>query len=123
MSTHAMLPAAMTGVARPSARRLGTWLLLAPRNLLIAIMQVYRRVVSPTYGDVCKYYPSCSAYAVGALQQHGAAGGVARTAARLARCHPWAVGGVDDVVPRRGFAHDLTRHGFVVPSPVERTAP
>jgi putative membrane protein insertion efficiency factor len=45
--------------------------------------------------SVCKYYPSCSAYAVGAVQQHGLVKGSALTAARLARCHPWARGGID----------------------------
>jgi len=65
---------------------------------------------------VCKYYPSCSAYAVGAVQQYGAVVGSALTAARIARCHPWAVGGVDDVPPRKNFRYDLTRHGFVVPA-------
>jgi len=45
----------------------------------------------------------------------GYGGGVA--AARLARCHPWADGGVDDVPPHKNFRHALTRHGFVVPAP------
>ena len=70
---------------------------LLPRNAVLALLHGYRATISHTYGDVCKYYPSCSAYAVGAVQQHGAIKGSALTAARLARCHPWAEGGVDDV--------------------------
>jgi putative membrane protein insertion efficiency factor len=88
---------------------------LMPRNAGLALLHGYRATISHTYGDVCKYYPSCSAYAVGAVQQHGLAKGVALTAARLARCHPWAKGGVDDVPLHPRFRHELTRHGFVVP--------
>jgi len=88
---------------------------LLPRNALLALLHGYRATVSHTYGDVCKYYPSCSAYAVGAVQQHGAVKGAAMAAARIARCHPWAAGGIDDVPPHRHFRHDLTPHGFVVP--------
>lgn len=90
---------------------------LIPRNIALALLHGYRATISHTYGDVCKYYPSCSAYAVGAVQQHGAVVGSALTAARIARCHPWAKGGIDDVPPREDFRYDLTRHGFVVPLP------
>lgn len=90
---------------------------LLPRNAGLALLHAYRATISHVYGDVCKYYPSCSAYAVGAVQQHGLVKGSALTAARLARCHPWAQGGIDDVPLHRSFRHELTRHGFVVPSP------
>ncbi|WP_223878289.1 membrane protein insertion efficiency factor YidD [Microbacterium radiodurans] len=109
------LPAASTGDGRMHAHALVRSVPLLPRNLGISVLHVYRSVISPLYGDVCKYYPSCSAYAVGAVQQHGLIAGTARTAARLARCHPWAAGGVDDVPSSRHFRHKLTRHGFVVP--------
>lgn len=121
MSSSSALPVAMTGSARvlPAVRirEVPVWLWLAPRNAAIAIMHVYRTVVSPLYGDVCKYYPSCSAYSLGAYQQHGLTGGIWRTVFRLGRCHPWAVGGVDDVSPHTHFRYDLTNHGFVVPRP------
>lgn len=89
---------------------------LIPRNAGLALLHTYRATISHLYGDVCKYYPSCSAYAVGAVQQHGLVKGSALTARRLARCHPWAQGGIDDVPLHRDFRHELTRHGFVVPS-------
>lgn len=91
---------------------------LVPRNAGLALLHAYRATISHVYGDVCKYYPSCSAYAVGAVQQHGLLKGSALTAARLARCHPWAQGGIDDVHPHAHFRHALTRHGFVVPATV-----
>ena len=88
---------------------------LLPRNAVLALLHGYRATISPTYGDVCKYYPSCSAYAVGAVQQHGAVKGSVMAAARVARCHPWAKGGVDDVPLHTNFRYELTPRGFVVP--------
>lgn len=111
----ATLPAASLGEGNLAASTAVRSVPLLPRNAGIALLHAYRSVVSPLYGDVCKYYPSCSAYAVGAVQQHGLVKGSALSAARLARCHPWAAGGVDDVPEHRDFRHTLTRHGFVVP--------
>ena len=67
------------------------------KHLLIGLLRLYRAVVSPLYGDVCRYYPSCSAYALEAVQRHGSVRGTWLTVRRLARCHPWAEGGVDHV--------------------------
>lgn len=109
------LPMSATGDGGIAASTVVHGLPLLPRNIVLAALHGYRATVSHIYGDVCKYYPSCSAYAVGAVQQHGAIKGAALTAARLARCHPWAQGGIDDVKPHAHFRHDLTPHGFVVP--------
>lgn len=87
-------------------------LMLIPRNVCIAILVAYRTIVSPLYGDVCRYYPSCSSYTLQAIQQHGAVRGIWMGARRILRCHPWAAGGVDDIpVPTRTMT--LTRFGFV----------
>lgn len=67
------------------------------RQLLIWFVTGWRRFVSPVYGDVCKFHPTCSAYSLRALETHGAVKGVALTARRLVRCHPWSMGGVDYV--------------------------
>ena len=93
-----------------------TFLWLLPRNLCILILRGYRAVISPLYGDVCRYYPSCSAYALGSIQQHGVIKGVALGSWRLVRCHPWARGGVDDVRPRRVTRYRITDFGFVLPT-------
>lgn len=88
-------------------------LLLVPRNLVIAFLIAYRAVISPTYGDVCRYHPTCSAYGLKAAQDFGVLHGAWLTARRIGRCHPWARGGIDDVPdpgPRRTH---LTRFGFV----------
>ncbi len=67
------------------------------RYLLIGLLKAYRLLISPLYGDVCRYYPSCSAYALEAVQIQGSLRGSWLTARRLLRCHPWASGGVDHV--------------------------
>ena len=92
------------------------------KHVLIGLLKAYRTLISPLYGQVCKYYPSCSAYAVGAVQQHGLLKGSALTAAHLAHCHPWARGGVDDVPLHAHFRHNLTQYDFVVPSTDEAPA-
>lgn len=69
----------------------------APRNVLILLLKAYRTVVSPLYGDVCRYFPSCSAYALEAVTVHGAVRGTGLAAYRVVRCNPWSHGGVDHV--------------------------
>ena len=69
---------------------------LVARALLLVIGG-YRRFVSPLFGRHCRYEPTCSAYAAEAIRTHGAARGVVLAARRIARCHPWASGGLDPV--------------------------
>jgi uncharacterized protein len=73
----------------------------AMKYVLIDLLKAYRAVISPLYGDVCRYYPSCSAYALEAVTTHGAVRGSVLTVRRLLRCHPWAAGGLDPVPPAR----------------------
>lgn len=68
---------------------------------LIWMVRAYQLLVSPLLGPTCKFYPSCSAYAVDALRVHGPLTGLWLSARRLVRCHPWSHGGVDHVPPRR----------------------
>jgi putative membrane protein insertion efficiency factor len=89
---------------------------LAPRNLLILLLKAYRKVISPLYGDVCRYYPTCSAYGLGQVQQRGVVFGSVLTAARILRCNPWSKGGIDEVKPGTGRFR-VTESGFVVPNP------
>ena len=67
------------------------------KYVLIGLLRVYRAVISPLYGNVCKYYPSCSAYALESVTVHGAVKGSWLATRRLASCHPWAAGGYDPV--------------------------
>jgi putative membrane protein insertion efficiency factor len=66
---------------------------------LVWLIRIYQRTISPIFGQVCGYYPSCSAYGVTALERHGLVRGVALTAWRVLRCNPWSAGGVDHVPP------------------------
>jgi putative membrane protein insertion efficiency factor len=84
--------------------------------VLIGFLRAYRALISPLYGQVCRYHPSCSAYALEAVTEHGAVRGVWLTARRLARCHPWAAGGYDPVPPHR---HSPTRTVSAGPTPTQ----
>lgn len=68
-----------------------------PQAVLIGLVKTYRLVLSPWLGSSCRFEPTCSAYSLGALQQHGALAGTYLTLRRLARCHPWCDGGCDPV--------------------------
>ncbi len=94
------------------------FVMLLPRNLAVVVLKGYRAVVSPMYGDVCRYYPSCSHYTLQAVQRHGLTRGAWLGARRIARCHPWAAGGIDDVPAPRHDRYALTRFGFAVPATV-----
>ena len=67
------------------------------QKFLILLVQGYRYLLSPLFGSRCRFYPTCSQYALEALERHGAGWGVWLTLRRLSRCHPWRPGGVDPV--------------------------
>ncbi|WP_323142643.1 membrane protein insertion efficiency factor YidD [Massilia phyllosphaerae] len=68
-------------------------------RLLVWLLRGYQLLVSPMLGQNCRFYPSCSHYAVEALQVHGTVRGSWLAVRRLGRCHPWNDGGVDPVPP------------------------
>jgi putative membrane protein insertion efficiency factor len=77
---------------------------------LIGLVRVYQYAISPMLGQRCKYYPSCSNYAIDALRIHGPVKGTGLAVWRVLRCNPFSDGGVDFVPPKHGCEHD---HGEV----------
>ncbi|MBP9827235.1 membrane protein insertion efficiency factor YidD [Candidatus Saccharibacteria bacterium] len=75
------------------------------RWLLITLIKIYQRTLSPDHGllkvfypyGCCRFHPTCSQYAIEAIDRHGAARGSWLALKRLVRCHPWAAGGIDPV--------------------------
>ena len=67
------------------------------RRFLMALVRGYRLLLSPWLGSACRFEPTCSVYALQALERHGAGWGSYLTAARLVRCQPWCAGGHDPV--------------------------
>jgi len=73
----------------------------ATRTTLLLLLHGYRFVISPMLPRSCRFAPSCSQYALEAVAKHGAITGLWLAIARLARCNPWTLGGVDPVPPAR----------------------
>jgi uncharacterized protein len=76
---------------------------MRPRSLLILPIRIYQLLLSPMFGERCKYYPSCSEYAAQAIQRYGILRGLVLAGWRLLRCNPWSLGGVDLVEDQRLF--------------------
>jgi putative membrane protein insertion efficiency factor len=85
-----------------------TWLFVVglPRRALVGIVLFYRLFLKAWIGNSCRFEPSCSAYALGALKRHGAVQGSLLTGGRLLRCHPWCDGGLDPVPDRPPLRSD-----------------
>jgi putative membrane protein insertion efficiency factor len=79
------------------ANALWPFLSSLPRRALTGAVHTYRLLLKPWVGNACRFEPSCSAYALQALQRHGALGGSALTGWRILRCQPWCQGGCDPV--------------------------
>lgn len=76
------------------------WLAALPQRALMGLVRGYRLLLKPWLGNQCRFEPTCSQYALDALQRHGALRGSTLAAGRLLRCHPWCHGGCDPVPDR-----------------------
>jgi putative membrane protein insertion efficiency factor len=83
----------------------------AATALLLALLWLYRRLISPLLGARCRFEPSCSAYAEAAIRHYGPLVGSARAIGRLLRCHPFHPGGYDPPVPDDSLKGEHTPHG------------
>jgi putative membrane protein insertion efficiency factor len=79
------------------ARTAWRGLAACPRHLLIGLVKAYRLLLKPWLGQSCRFEPTCSQFALHALERHGALVGSVLTTGRLLRCHPWCDGGCDEV--------------------------
>lgn len=86
--------------APSGARRLLQCVADAPRQAMLLVVRGYRLLLKPSLGNACRFEPTCSQYALDALQRHGAIVGGSLAAGRLLRCHPWCDGGLDPVPAR-----------------------
>ncbi len=68
-----------------------------PRRALVGLVRAYRLLLSPWVGQSCRFTPTCSAYAIQALERHGALVGTGLAGWRILRCNPWCHGGCDEV--------------------------
>lgn len=68
-------------------------------HLVVGTVRTYQWTIRPLIGANCRFWPSCSDYAIEAVQAHGAARGAALAAGRILRCNPWCDGGYDPVPP------------------------
>ncbi len=103
----ARLEPARPGKAVRVLRAGASWVAGVPCRWLIALVRLYRLLLSPWLGSACRFEPTCSRYAIEALERHGALAGGALAGWRLLRCHPWCAGGCDAVPGQapRLFAH------------------
>jgi len=67
------------------------------KRLFIFLIDAYKLLLSPFFGQQCRFYPTCSSYAKEAIERHGALRGGWLGAKRIARCNPWCQGGIDEV--------------------------
>ena len=72
-------------------------------RLVVGLLGLYRKMLSPLLGQRCRYYPSCSTYAEQAVRRYGIIRGLVLAGWRLLRCNPWSHGGVDLVDDQRLF--------------------
>jgi putative membrane protein insertion efficiency factor len=71
------------------------------QTLLLFLIRGYRLLLSPWFGNQCRFFPTCSVYAEQAIHNHGVWRGLFLTASRLGKCHPWHAGGFDPVPPSK----------------------
>jgi uncharacterized protein len=89
--------------------------------LLIAPIRAYQRWISPALGPRCRYYPTCSQYAIEAIEEVGPVRGLVLAGWRLLRCNPFSKGGFDEVADRRLFRASPVRHAHAHPAATEPT--
>lgn len=92
-----------------------------PKAVLLAAIRAYKWVISPMLPPACRYVPTCSEYAAGAVEEHGVLRGSALALWRLLRCHPFARGGYDPVPLSQALPHEHCRAALDWPAEAGRS--
>ena len=72
------------------------------KSILLLVIKLYQKLISPLMAPRCRFYPSCSSYAIDALNEHGIISGLYFSLKRILSCHPFSDGGVDFVPRKKG---------------------
>lgn len=83
------------------------------KYLVLGLIKLYRRLISPLFPPKCKYYPTCSTYALKAVERFGAVRGCALSVWRILRCNPWSLGGIDHVPEK--FTFRVKKYNYIDP--------
>ncbi len=81
------------------------------KSMLLLLLRLYQVAISPLLGPRCRFFPTCSNYAVEAIREYGAGKGSFLAAKRLCKCHPFHPGGFDPVPPKSGAIASTTACG------------
>lgn len=84
------------------------------KSLALMLLRLYKRWISPVFPPSCRYVPTCSEYAMEAVERYGAVRGGAIAAWRVMRCHPLAKGGLDPVIRAKDRGQECPRHTLIV---------
>ena len=83
------------------------------KYIVLGLIKFYRKFISPLFPPKCKYYPTCSTYALEAVRRFGAVRGTALAVWRILRCNPWSLGGIDPVPDK--FTFRVKKYNFIDP--------
>ncbi|MBO7472745.1 MAG: membrane protein insertion efficiency factor YidD [Ruminococcus sp.] len=83
------------------------------KYIVLGLIRVYQKFISPLFPPKCKYYPTCSTYALNAVKRFGAVRGSALAVWRILRCNPWSMGGIDHVPEK--FTFRVKKYDFTDP--------
>jgi putative membrane protein insertion efficiency factor len=80
------------------------------RSLFVGLIKMYQFILSPLFGQNCRFHPTCSCYAVEAITEYGVLKGGYLSVRRIIKCHPFHEGGIDAVPPKQDKSHKCDKH-------------
>jgi hypothetical protein len=80
------------------------------RSLFVGLIKMYQFILSPLFGQNCRFHPTCSCYAIEAITEYGVIKGGYLSVRRIIKCHPFHEGGIDIVPPKQDKSHKCDKH-------------